>query len=84
MRLTKFDREAFVRAVIQDVPQIDYVAQAQKLLTDAAVASMPPKVRPLLYRLASLLGDINAIAKGRIIQRLVRKQVIKTIFRGIR
>lgn len=35
--------------------------------------------RSLLYRLASLLGDVNAVAKGRIVQRVVRKQAVKTL-----
>lgn len=34
-----------------------------------------PSVRSMLYFAARLLGDANAIAKGRIIQRLVRSRV---------
>jgi hypothetical protein len=40
-------------------------------------------LRSLLYRLASLLGDANAIAKGRIVQRVVRKQATKAALRGL-
>jgi len=36
-------------------------------------------LRSLLYRLASLLGDVNAVAKGKIIQRVIRKQAVKTL-----
>lgn len=44
------------------------------------------KLNPLrgaLYRLASLLGDLNAVAKGRIVQRVVRKQATKAVMRGV-
>lgn len=36
------------------------------------------KFRNLLYRLASFLGDVNAVKKGKVGQRIVRKQVYKT------
>lgn len=44
MRLTKNMRTAFVRAAMDDVPQVDYHAQLQKIATDAAIAMMPPTV----------------------------------------
>lgn len=47
MKLTKAHREAFVRAVMQDVPQIDYATQAHKLVKDANLASLPPQLRPI-------------------------------------
>jgi len=31
------------------------------------------KIRNAMYRAASLLGDVNAISRGTIIQRLIRK-----------
>jgi hypothetical protein len=45
MRLTKFDREAFVRAVMADVPTVDYDEQAKQLVQKAARDAMPPKVQ---------------------------------------
>ena len=45
MKLTKFDREAFVNAVMNDVPKVDYDAQAQKLATAWLVAQLPEPVR---------------------------------------
>jgi hypothetical protein len=33
------------------------------------------KLRSLLYMTARLLGDANALAKGKIIQRLIRNRV---------
>lgn len=47
MKLTKIIREAFVRSVMNDVPQVDYVKQYQKLYQDAALAAAPPEVRAL-------------------------------------
>lgn len=40
-------------------------------------------LRSLLYRLASLLGDVNAVAKGGPVQRIVRKQATKAAMRGL-
>ena len=40
-------------------------------------------LRSSLYRLASILGDINAIAKGKIITRLMRKHATKRASRFI-
>jgi hypothetical protein len=45
MRLTKYDKQAFVSSVMQDVPRIDYDEQAQAFITASVVASLPPKVR---------------------------------------
>lgn len=36
------------------------------------------QIRNLLYRLASLLGDVNAIQKGKIGKRIVRKVATRT------
>lgn len=41
MRLTNTLREAFIRAVMNDVPFIDYHEQEQKVATDWAVSIMP-------------------------------------------
>lgn len=35
-------------------------------------------LRSMLYRLASLLGDANAIKKGKVAQRVVRKKATKS------
>ena len=51
MKLTKYMRDAFVRAAINDVPQIDYAEQIRKEAMRACVAAMPPAVRDA-YRLA--------------------------------
>lgn len=44
MRLTNTLREAFVRAVMDDVPSIDYHEQEQKVAMAWAVSIMPPCV----------------------------------------
>jgi len=41
------------------------------------------KTRSLLYGLAKLLGDINAVQKGKVGQRIVRRQEGKFASRGM-
>lgn len=41
MRLTNFDRDAFINAVMDDVPSIDYQTQADKLARDGLEQSLP-------------------------------------------
>lgn len=45
MKLNKYDREAFIRAVMDDVPEVSYDEQARKLVTTAFVSKLPPKIR---------------------------------------
>jgi hypothetical protein len=47
MKLTKVDREAFVRAVMNDVPMIDYNEEARVLAMKHLVAALPSAVRTL-------------------------------------
>ena len=42
------------------------------------------KFRSLLYRLGSILGDVQAVRKGDILGRIVRKQTTKMTFSGLR
>ena len=44
MRLIKSDKEAFVRSVLDDVPQIDYQAQVNKLVNDWAISKLPEQL----------------------------------------
>ena len=44
MKLTKYDKEAFVRSVMDDVPKIDYKAQADALARTWAIEQMPTVV----------------------------------------
>ena len=45
MRLTKHDREVFVRTVMDDVPQVDYVEQARSLFNKWAIEALPEDLR---------------------------------------
>lgn len=47
MRLTKYQREAFVRAVLNDVPKIDYESAVRKLVSDDNLAHLPEKVKAI-------------------------------------
>jgi len=48
VKLTNYMRQAFINAIIQDVPQVDYDSQLRKLIHDEAVALLPPKVQALM------------------------------------
>lgn len=48
MKLTKSDREAFVAAVLNDVPSVDYNDQAQKLVRAELETKLPDKVLSVL------------------------------------
>lgn len=48
MKLTKFMREAFVRAAMQDVPSVNYNEQARELVQKAAKDMMPPAIQKLV------------------------------------
>lgn len=45
MKLNTADRDAFVTAVIGDVPSVDYVTQAHLIVLDEVGAKLPAKVR---------------------------------------
>jgi hypothetical protein len=47
MKLTNHDRAVFVRAVMDDVPQIDYNEQAQAIVEAAALRTLPADVAKL-------------------------------------
>ena len=44
MKLTNVDREAFIRAVLNDVPQVDYSEQCRSLVTKWAISRLPEAV----------------------------------------
>lgn len=47
MRLTKSDKDAFVTAVVQDIPQIDYKEQVRALIYEDSIAQLPVKLQPI-------------------------------------
>ena len=48
MRLTKYIRQAFVRAAMDDVPKIDYDAELRKVFDRIALEALPKEVAALL------------------------------------
>ncbi len=47
MKLTNYIRDAFVRAAMLDVPNVDYDSLIRKLVHDDAVAALPPAVKKI-------------------------------------
>jgi hypothetical protein len=47
MRLTNTQRDAFVRAVMDDVPMVDYTERARVAIQRKAIDLMPPKLKAL-------------------------------------
>lgn len=47
MRLTNIDRNAFIKAVMDDVPSVDYKEQARVAIQRKAVDLLPPKLKAL-------------------------------------
>lgn len=75
MRLTKFDKDAFVRAVLDDVPYVDYSEQARKLAMKHLISLLPENVRTAYHanpewirsnhvRLPNYLQDFHGPAPG--------------------
>jgi hypothetical protein len=48
MKLTNYHRQAFVSAVMLDLPSIDYAEQFKKLIEDDMLVVAPPKIAALL------------------------------------
>lgn len=44
MQLNQYDREAFVRAVMDDVPKVDYQTRGRKLAVEALDSLQPPEI----------------------------------------
>ncbi len=64
MKLTNTIRDAFVRAVMNDVPSIDYEEQIRGIVEKDAVAQLPPKVRAI-YLDKALRGYVATAWWGR-------------------
>jgi len=47
MKLTNSDRDAFVSAVMSDVPLVDHSEQARKIVLAAAAAKLPKELKPI-------------------------------------
>jgi hypothetical protein len=47
MKLTKYHREAFVLAVMEDVPKVDYESQAHALILEDSIQQLPEKLQKI-------------------------------------
>ena len=47
MKLTRTDKDAFISAVIQDIPKVDYQEQYRALLQEDAIAQLPAKIQAI-------------------------------------
>lgn len=47
MKLTNFNRDAFIRAVMEDVPSVNYYEEFRKYLTQEAVFQLPDELKPI-------------------------------------
>ena len=45
MKLTNYDRDAFIQSVLDDTPSVDYNDQARNLVQKSAVAKAPQKIK---------------------------------------
>lgn len=59
MKLTNIERDAFVRAVMDDVPAIDYNDQARLAVQKWAIDRLPPKVKAIAKEFGHLLNREN-------------------------
>lgn len=58
MKLTNYDRDAFIASVMDDTPSIDYAEQARALVHKEAVAKAPQKIKAV-YADNSLRGFLK-------------------------
>ncbi len=47
MRLTNTIRDAFVRSAMNDLPKVDYSEEAKKIILEAAIQSLPLRIREI-------------------------------------
>lgn len=64
MRLTNSDKNAFVKAVMDDVPKVDYSAQAQALVRQWGIEAMPKELQPLVKKHAEYFKDYYVSMPG--------------------
>jgi hypothetical protein len=56
MKLTKSDREAFVRAVMDDVPTIDYNEQCRSIVKAWGISTLPEELQPIAKKHPEFFG----------------------------
>jgi hypothetical protein len=57
MRLTKYIRQSFVNAAMQDVPKVDYIEQARKQVVKEFEDLMPPEVKAAYAKHPDWIGN---------------------------
>ena len=76
MVLNNTKREAFVGAVIADVPQINYYEVARKLLQTEAIKQLPHELRSILLRPAVKPVQVTAVFSSRLCRLVLRAFVL--------
>lgn len=84
MKLTKSDREAFVRAVIDDVPTVDYQEQAETLVRSVALSTFPEDLRPMVTKYPDYFEDHYVWLPGQLQNRYFKidKSCAYELFKG--
>lgn len=59
MKLTNTLRDAFIRAVMNDVPEIDYDSQVETMILEEAVARLPPSLEAIWRKSPDLHAYFN-------------------------
>lgn len=59
MKLTNYHRDAFIKAAMDDVPSVDYDAQAQKLVREHITTLMPKELRDALKKAPAIIDWLN-------------------------
>ncbi|WP_323120019.1 Nmad5 family putative nucleotide modification protein [Burkholderia alba] len=70
MRLTSYHRDAFVTAVLDDVPMVDYDEQCRVLMQKWAIDRLPPKLRAMFKEFGHFFktgyvsppGDLSSVS----------------------
>ena len=75
MVLNNTKREAFVGAVIADVPQINYYEVARKLLQTEAIKQLPHELRSILLRPAAK-PVVTTVFSSRLCRLVLRTSVL--------
>ena len=72
MKLTNYDRDAFVASAMEDVPSIDYNAQAQKLWVETIKAALPVDLLNAMVKYPDWFGD-NYVSLPGVLQNFCTK-----------
>lgn len=74
MRLTQYDRDAFVRSAMEDVPQIDFDAKAQKLVLEHLTKVIPIDLQNAIVKY-QLWFDTNTVLMPSSLQNFATRMI---------